>query len=149
MIAANRILAPCLLCVSILGLTACNLKTALSGGSTSAGTAPSRPAEADVPIPAGRFEVRVLTADWCGYCKQVPALLEKLRVEFPNVRFREFDIDAAGNGKLVTAYAPEAYPFFVLLDGGKIIDRARGLQDYDRYSAHLRKKFAAATAGGL
>ena len=145
---AKRILAPCALSALMLTLTACDPTGLLTrqGKDVTPKSGAATP-ETAAPIPAGRFEVRVLTADWCGYCKRVPPLLEKLRVEFPNVRFREFDVDAAANSKLVTAYAPAGYPFFVLLDGGQIIDRAAGLQDADAYTAHIRKKIAAALAG--
>ena len=152
MIAAKRILAPGALSVLLLVAPACNLKTALSGRSK-AGSESAKPVEAtppaEVPIPAGRFEVRVLTADWCIHSHPVPEMLVRLRGEFPTVRFREFDSDVKGNAKLIREYDVDGYPYFVLLDGGRVIHREAGLPDFDEYKALLKKKIAAALAGRL
>ena len=146
--AAKRILAPGAMAVLMLGSTACNLKTALSGRSTAAATARSEPSPpVEAPIPVGRFEVRVLTADWCIHSHPVPELLIRLRGEFPTVRFREFDSELKGNAKLLREYGVDSYPYFVLLDGGRVIDRCDGLPEADEYAAHLKAKIAAALAG--
>ena len=144
----KRILAPCALAVLFLGLPACNLKSSLMGGKSSDGAEP--PKSVEKPIPAGRFEVHVLTADWCPPCHQVPALLVKLRGEFPNVRFREFDVEIAGNAKLKNDYGTDGYPFFVLIDNAhnaRMIDRKAGLPEFDTYAPHVKKKIADAIAG--
>lgn len=141
----TRILGATALGLLFLSLGACDTNRRGSEATTSAEIAPAGP---DTPLPSDRFEIRVMTAEWCHYCKQVPALLEKLRVDFPTVRFREFDMEAVANAKLRAEYMPEVFPYFVLLDGGKVIDRARGLQEHGAYAAHIRKKMTRAASGG-
>lgn len=72
--------------------------------------------------------------------------MEKLRAEFPTVAFREYDIDAPGNSKLTSLYGAQGYPCFVVLDAGQVIEKHKGLQKFDPFSAHLRKKLTHASA---
>ena len=119
----TRILLSISLGLLILGLSAC---------------APKRIDSATISD-TSTIEVQVFTATWCHNCHAVPAMLEKLRVEFPNVKFRELDADDGKNAKLMAKYDADAVPYFVVLADGKVADRVRGMMDYDEYVAHLRK----------
>lgn len=132
-----------LLGLSILSVTGCDLQNVIKGKDVT----PASPPQIDLPIEADRFEVRVLTASWCHYCAEVPALLKKLRLDFPTVKFREYDIDTPGNQRYVTAYAPTGYPYFVALDGGNIVGRNSGIQQQTTYVPHLKQVFQKAQAG--
>ena len=131
-----------LLGLSILSFTGCDLQNVLKGKDVTPAALPP----VDLPLEANRFEVRVLTASWCQYCAEVPALLKKLRLDFPTVKFREYDIDTPGNQRYVTAYAPTGYPYFVALDGGNIIARNSGLQKQTTYVPYLKQEFKKAQA---
>ncbi len=130
-----------LLGLLILSCTGCDLQNVIKGKDV------SPPPPIDLPIEANRFEVRVLTASWCHYCAEVPALLKKLRLDFPTVKFREYDIDTPGNQRYVTAYAPTGYPYFVALDGGNIIGRNSGIQQQTTYVPYLKQVFKKAQSG--
>lgn len=58
------------------------------------------------------------TAAWCGPCRQVKPLFQQSKADFPDVRFRELDIDAPENMELASKYKVNAIPhFFVVVDG--------------------------------
>jgi len=129
MTASPRILRPLALAALILTLAAC---------------APP-PASEPTPFVASattKFEVRVLTAKWCHMCHGVPAMIEKLRKDFPNVEFREYDIDDPAHAKLQVEYNADAVPFFAIVADGKLVGRVRGLMEQDAFAAYLRKTMA-------
>ena len=129
MIPSARLLRSLALAALLLALSAC---------------APP-PASEPTPFEATattKFEVRVLTAKWCHFCHKVPPMLETLRKEFPNVEFREYDIDDPAHSRLQVEYNADALPFFAILADGKLVGRVRGLMESDAFAAYLRKTMA-------
>jgi hypothetical protein len=131
-----------LLGLLILSFTGCDLQNVIKGKDVT----PAPTAPIDLPIEANRFEVRVLSYASCRYTVEVAPLLKKLRLDFPMMKFREYDIDTPGNQRYVTAYAPTGYPFFVVLDGGNIIDRNAGMPEHEDYLPYLKQLFKKAQA---
>jgi thiol-disulfide isomerase/thioredoxin len=125
----SRILRPVALAFALLSFTACLPN-------------PSSEPTPFEPTATTKFEVKALTATWCHVCHGVPQMLEKLRKEFPNVDFRECDVDAPEHSKLMREYGADAVPYFVVLADGKLIGRVRGLMDYDDFAVYLRKAMA-------
>ncbi|GMM35510.1 Trx3 protein [Saccharomycopsis crataegensis] len=63
-------------------------------------------------------------ATWCGPCKAVSPILEKLAVEYPNVQFRKVDVDESDD--LAMEYGVSAMPTFVLFKDDKPIGKIIG-----------------------
>jgi thiol-disulfide isomerase/thioredoxin len=65
-----------------------------------------------------KVEFLYFTAAWCGPCRQVKPLFQQSKADFPEVQFRELDIDAPENRELASKYKVNAIPhFFVVVDG--------------------------------
>lgn len=65
-------------------------------------------------------------AAWCGPCRRLEPLLEKLATERDDVDIVQVDIDAAPN--LAATYQVRGVPTLILFDGGEAKNRAVGLQ---------------------
>jgi thiol-disulfide isomerase/thioredoxin len=85
-----------------------------------------------------KVEFVVFSAKWCEPCRNVPPVLEKLRVKFPTVSFRDLDVDNEDNLKLWSEYGADAVPYYYVLADGRIVARFRGFLPYDNAEAFLR-----------
>ncbi|GMT00765.1 hypothetical protein PENTCL1PPCAC_22939, partial [Pristionchus entomophagus] len=74
-------------------------------------------------------------ATWCGPCKMMSPKLEKLSVDFPNVKFAKVDIDDEEN--LASRYSINLMPTFVFFKDGKEIYRVEGTKE-----DHLRSQIS-------
>ncbi|GMM35524.1 hypothetical protein DASC09_028490 [Saccharomycopsis crataegensis] len=63
-------------------------------------------------------------ATWCGPCKAVSPILEKLAVEYPNVQFRKVDVDESN--EVAMEYGITAMPTFVLFKNNEPIGKITG-----------------------
>ena len=85
------------------------------------------------------FEKEVLNSDkrvlidfyatWCGPCKQLSPIIDKVSLETENIKFVRIDVDK--NEELSTKYGIQYMPTLVLIDNGKEVDRSIGLIDKD------------------
>ena len=78
-----------------------------------------------------KVEFLVFSAKWCGVCRAVPKLIEKLREGMPNVQYREIDVDDPDNKALVEKYSPLAMPYMFVVIDGKTVKTITGLYPYD------------------
>lgn len=78
-----------------------------------------------------KVEFLAFSAKWCGVCRAVPKLLEKLREGMPNVQYREIDVDDPENEALVEKYSPLAMPYMFVVIDGKTVKTITGLYPYD------------------
>ena len=78
-----------------------------------------------------KVEFLVFSAKWCGVCRAVPKLIEKLREGMPNVQYREIDVDDPDNKALVEKYSPLAMPYMFIVIDGKTVKTIHGLFPYD------------------
>jgi thioredoxin-like negative regulator of GroEL len=88
--------------------------------------------------PARKIEFIVFSAKWCGVCRDVPPVLEKLQARFPTASIRELDIDDEANLKRWSEYGSDAVPYYFILADGQIVARFRGFLPYDHAEKFLR-----------
>lgn len=65
-------------------------------------------------------------ADWCGPCKQLAPVLEKLDSEYTNVNFYDVNIDSAQ--ELATKYGVRSVPTVFFIKNGEQLDSFVGTQ---------------------
>jgi thioredoxin 1 len=77
-------------------------------------------------------------ADWCGPCRELTPVLEKLALEMKAaVGFYKLDVDV--HRELATALGMTGIPFVVFFKDGKQILSLRGLQPRDNYVRIIRE----------
>lgn len=77
----------------------------------------------------GKLVVMDFFANWCGPCKMISPIYDKLASEgaHPNTVFLKVDVDTASD---VTAkYAVSSMPTFVFLKNGAVVDRFAGASE--------------------
>ncbi|MDO8276962.1 MAG: thioredoxin [Burkholderiaceae bacterium] len=82
-------------------------------------------------------------APWCGPCKVVGPLLEKLEAEYAG-RFKLVKIDSDQEQELSGAFGIRSIPTCILLMGGKPVDGFMGAQPEGQIKAFLDKHLPAA-----
>ena len=60
-------------------------------------------------------------ATWCGPCKQMAPLYQKLASAHPSVTFLEVDVDDDETASLITKFNVTSVPTFVKLQNGKVV----------------------------
>lgn len=68
-----------------------------------------------------------LWAPWCGPCRMVAPILDKLSGEFAG-RLKVVKVNVDENPRLAQRFAAQSIPLLVLLKGGSIIDTVIGAQ---------------------
>lgn len=63
-------------------------------------------------------------ATWCGPCKRIAPLFEKLSQEYKQIVFLKVDVDESG--ELVNTFDISAMPTFIFLKDGKIVKKVEG-----------------------
>lgn len=77
-------------------------------------------------IPMTEAVVLDFFATWCGPCKTIAPMFEKLAAEFPSVTFLKVDVDQAGM-ELREKWSIRSVPTFVFLrKGGKLVKKVEG-----------------------
>jgi len=80
--------------------------------------------EAEV-LGAGETVVVDFYADWCGPCRMMTPLVEKLAEEFAgHVKIGKLDVDASQD--IAIRYGVSGIPTLGLFQGGKLVDRMIG-----------------------
>ena len=87
-----------------------------------------------IEIKEDQFEEEVLKSDipvfvdfyatWCGPCKMMTPLIEKLAEEKPDVKFAKIDVDDAE--RLAVLYGISSIPCMILFKNGEEADRVVG-----------------------
>jgi thioredoxin 1 len=63
-------------------------------------------------------------ANWCGPCKRIAPVYEKLADAYKKITFLKVDVDESG--ELVEKFGIQAMPTFVFLKDGMIVKRVEG-----------------------
>ena len=66
-------------------------------------------------------------ADWCGPCKMMAPIVEKIAEENSNIKVGKINID--NEESLAIEYGVTSIPTFVVIKGGKEVDRIVGAVD--------------------
>jgi thioredoxin 1 len=89
-------------------------------------------AQADLPVLVDFY------ATWCGPCKMLAPLLDKLAGEFSGrVKFAKVNVDEAG--ELAMRFGITGVPTLILFQGGQIIDTIVGMMPPASLKARLEK----------
>ena len=119
-------------------LCACNeKKTTLTSASTSASVQASASIEAaEASVTDAKLTVIDFYATWCGPCKAMAPIVEKMKAKFPNVEFKKVDIDQ--EQELAMQYQVDAVPTFVFkTDKGE--ERMVGACSEAEFEAAIKK----------
>lgn len=72
------------------------------------------------------LEVKKFYGTWCGPCKMLAPVIEKLKTQHTDVVFKDINVDE--DYELASQYAVRSIPLVVLEKDGKEIQRFTGLQ---------------------
>lgn len=87
-------------------------------------------------IPETGFSVLKFGAVWCGPCKRLNPIFEKLPTEFTNVSF--FSVDVDDSSDLSQKFSVKSVPTVILLHNGVESKRIVGLQPIDVFRKIIR-----------
>ena len=79
-------------------------------------------------------------ADWCGPCKMMGPVLEKLAAAHPTVKVGKLNTDE--NMKIAMDYKIDAIPALLLFKNGEVISRSVGYRPTAELEAWLRENGA-------
>lgn len=83
-------------------------------------------------------------AQWCGPCKHMKPIFEKLAGKHKHVRFVTIDTDALQDKDLMKKYGVDAFPTFVFIDAnGKVVDTQQGGSSEEGFDAKVAQLFPA------
>jgi thioredoxin 1 len=96
-------------------------------------TAPEFPAEVEqsgVPVVADFY------ATWCGPCRELSPMLDKLATTYTNrIKFVKINVDESPS--LAQRFSVEGIPMLIFFKDGKVVDSLVGLQSPDTLKDHL------------
>ena len=76
--------------------------------------------EAFLARDADKLHVVDFNATWCGPCRQMKPIFEKMSAEFPDVVFGAADVDVIGD-EINSRYDISSIPAFKLLRNGEVV----------------------------
>ena len=77
----------------------------------------------------GELVVVDFFATWCGPCKMISPILEKVASEHPEVKVIKVDVDDFTN--IAREYGVSSIPTLILFKNGELVDRKVGFMDYN------------------
>ena len=66
-------------------------------------------------------------ATWCGPCKMLAPIMDKISAEMPQVKFGKVDVDQAMD--LAKSFGIRSIPTVIIFKDGQQVDLFRGLRD--------------------
>lgn len=70
-------------------------------------------------------------ADWCGPCKMIAPILEKLSEERPDVKFCKANVDETP--ELAAEFMVSSIPAVFLIERGEVVDELIGARPKEQY----------------
>lgn len=87
------------------------------------------------------------TADWCGPCKQIAPLIEKVIAEAGKGRARQVAIDVDRNRIIAEQFRVQSVPTVYAFVGGRPVDGFVGVRSERELKAFIEKNLAALPSG--
>lgn len=78
-------------------------------------------------------------AEWCGPCKMMEPVFDKLSQELKDINFFKANVD--NNQKMAGVYAVRSIPTLVFLKDDKEVDRVIGLIHEDEFRKKIKEAF--------
>jgi thioredoxin 1 len=72
------------------------------------------------------YIVLFFTAAWCGPCKVMYPLIEKLSENMDNCKFYKIDVDEESTEEIVDLYGVQSMPTFYFIKNGEVKDKLIG-----------------------
>lgn len=76
-------------------------------------------------------------ANWCGPCKMVGPILEKIDPEFPTIQFVKVDVDQSQ--KLAMQFQVQSIPTLLVFKDGQVVERQVGFSGEPQLKKMLEK----------
>lgn len=84
----------------------------------------------DKVLKADNLVVVDFFADWCGPCKMLSAVLDKLKEENPDINFFKVNVD--DNPQLAEQFEVSSIPNIVFFRNGEAVDRSVGFKTFQQ-----------------
>jgi thioredoxin 1 len=78
------------------------------------------------------------TATWCGPCKMVSPLMDRLAEEFAD-RAQVFKLDLDANSSVAKRFGIRSIPAVMFFKNGELMETIIGVKPYDEFSSALGK----------
>ena len=83
-------------------------------------------------ISSNEFDATILSgivlvdffANWCGPCKMLSPVLEKVSSDYPNIHFVKLDVDKSGD--IAMRYQVQSIPTLLVFKDGNLVERQVG-----------------------
>ena len=99
-------------------------------------------------VEQGNFESEVIKsslpvlvdfwAEWCGPCRMVAPVLEKLQMEYEG-KLKIVKVNIDNFPELAEKFSVQSIPNMVLFKGGEVVDRIIGVAGADKFKAAFDK----------
>jgi len=81
------------------------------------------------------------TATWCGPCKLIAPLIDRLAAEYSD-RVKVFKLDLDANQPVAKRFAIRSIPAVMFFEQGKLAQTVVGVKTYEEFSSTLDKYLA-------
>jgi thioredoxin 1 len=78
-------------------------------------------------------------ADWCGPCKALSPILDKLATNYPQIDLQKVDVENENNEDLALQYNVLSIPKVVVEIDGKVVKTFTGAKPYPAIEADLKE----------
>ena len=88
------------------------------------------------------IEVKKFEAEWCGPCKALTPVMDKLMPDYSDITYTIIDIDedkTNNDGAEITKYGVRSVPTVILLKDGEVVDKFVGMKSEKDIKDFLEK----------
>lgn len=78
-------------------------------------------------------------ADWCGPCKALSPILDKLATNYPQINLVKIDVEDPTNEELTLAHSVVSLPKVIVKVDGKVVKTISGAKPYPALEAELQE----------
>lgn len=78
-------------------------------------------------------------ADWCGPCKALSPILDKLAENYPQIDLVKVDVEDDNNVELSSSYNVVGLPTIIVEVGENVVKRITGAKPYPAIEADLKE----------